>query len=184
MTKFEVSAAPLRHIFGKKNISVLLSLFFLAWPAYGSFSPGRSGEESPASGDIPQSRRPLVKSLLVPGWGQLAEKKYLEGFLFLGGEVFCFYQALKANSKGNSSYRLYKDAGGVEDALRYRGLTEKYDARRNKYLLAAAGIWALNLLDIYLIVRNKETANREKGLRVNLETGIGETLALAVRCSF
>ncbi len=52
------------------------------------------------------------------------------------------------------------------DAVRLRQETEKRDSRRNQYLLAGAAVWALNLLDIHLIVRGKEGAAKVLSLRL------------------
>ena len=120
----------------------------------------------------------LQKSLLIPGWGQLAEKHYAEGLLFLAAEAFSIYQIVRFNHKGNFYYERYQDAVSVDDAVRFRGLTEDYDKKRNLYLIAAAGIWAVNLLDIYVIVKNK------RKLRLQLERVGKKGLALSVGFSF
>lgn len=99
---------------------------------------------------------PLHKSLLIPGWGQLDEKQYLKGIVFVSAEIFCLVNVFTNNHKGNKNYRLYQDAGNVDDAVYYRDLTEKFDRRRNAYILAAMGVWALNLVDIYFTVQNRE----------------------------
>ncbi|MBN1271664.1 MAG: hypothetical protein JXB26_05280 [Candidatus Aminicenantes bacterium] len=107
----------------------------------------------------------LQKSLLVPGWGQLAEKRIFEGVFFLGSEIFCFYKFFNQNHKGNYYYEKYKNAAGLEEAVRFRELTEKHDTLRNKFLLAAAGIWVLNLVDIFLIVKSREGDEKEFSIR-------------------
>ncbi|MGD2295733.1 MAG: DUF5683 domain-containing protein, partial [Candidatus Aminicenantes bacterium] len=109
----------------------------------------------------------LQKSLLIPGWGQLAEKRYLEGAFFLSAEIFCLVEVFANNNKGKKNYRLYRDAESVDEAVKYRGLTEKYDKRRNAFILAAAGVWAVNLIDIYLILKNKK--DKKGGVGVKLE---------------
>jgi hypothetical protein len=109
----------------------------------------------------------LQKSLLVPGWGQISEKRYVEGAIFLGGEIFCLAKIFSCNHKGNTYYDLYKAADNLEDTVKYRKLTEKYDASRNRYILAAFGVWAVNLADIYVIVRGRK--NNHKSLRFWLE---------------
>ena len=122
----------------------------------------------------------MQKSLLLPGWGQLAEKRYLEGFLFLGAEIFSLYQIFHNNHKGNSTYDKYRQADNVEDVVRYRELTEDYDRKRNNFILAAVGIRAVNLLDIYVIVKNKE----KQKLRLQLQSVDHKGMALTLRYSF
>jgi hypothetical protein len=134
------------------------------------------------SADQPQERpkglSSLQKSLLFPGWGQLAEKHYLEGLFFLTAEVFCIYQIVRYNHKGNTHYSKYQNALSVDEAVSYRQMTEDYDKNRNLYLLAAAGIWAVNLLDIYVIVKSKQK------LRLQLQRVGKKGMALSLRISF
>lgn len=98
----------------------------------------------------------LHKSLLIPGWGQISEKRYIEGLLFLTAEAFCFYNVFTYDRKGNYYYQKYKEAIIPSDVATYRELTEKFDVKRNKYLAAAVAIWAFNLVDIYIIIKKKE----------------------------
>ncbi len=109
---------------------------------------------------------PLEKSLLLPGWGQISEKRWLEGVFFMAAEAFCIVGALRQNKLGNSVYLAYRAAANQPDAVRLRQETEKRDSRRNQYLLAGAAVWALNLLDIHLIVRGKEGAAKVLSLRL------------------
>lgn len=109
---------------------------------------------------------PLEKSLLIPGWGQLSEKRYVKGSLFLAAEIALLCGFAANNALGNENYDLYKKAESMDDAVRCRRLTERYDARRNRFLLAAAAVWGLNLLDISLIVKNKESGGPKASLRI------------------
>ena len=122
----------------------------------------------------------LQKSLLIPGWGQIAEKRYAEGFLFLSAEIFCFYKIFSYNHKGNYYYDKYKKADNVSDAIKYRDLTESYDTKRNKFLLAAASVWVINLIDTYIIVKNKEKKRRN----INLKFEHNENKSLSFTISF
>ncbi len=122
----------------------------------------------------------LKKSLLIPGWGQLAEKRYVEGIFFLGAEIFSIYQIFYNNHKGNVYYDKYRGAENVEDATHYRELTEDYDKKRNIFILAAAGIWAVNLLDIYVIVKNKE----KQKLKLQLQSVDHKGMAVTLHFSF
>jgi hypothetical protein len=126
---------------------------------------GRDAGQGEKTADQAKGLGSLEKSLLIPGWGQISEKRWLEGAFFLAAEAFCIVQALRQNKLGNSAYLAYKSAGSLDDVVRLRQETEKRDSRRNQYLLAGAAVWALNLLDIHLIVRGKEGAAKELTLR-------------------
>ncbi len=124
----------------------------------------------------------LEKSLIVPGWGQLAEKRYVEGIVFLSAEIFCLVKIMANNHLGKENYSLYKQAATIEDAVRYRKLTEKYDTRRNQFMLAAAAVWALNLVDIYLIVNHQ--GKKERALELKVGRGENKTISLAIAYRF
>jgi hypothetical protein len=141
------------------------------------FSPSKDSVEKAKSDKTFTS---LKKSLLFPGWGQFAEKRYVEGVLFFAAEAFCLYNIFSYNHKGNKNYALYKDATNVDDAVKFRELTEKFDTKRNISILAAAGIWMINLIDIYLIVKSKE----KKQLKMKIESGKNKILAFSVSYSF
>ncbi len=124
----------------------------------------------------------LQKSLLVPGWGQIAEKKYVKGLFFMGTELFCIINILSDNHKANKNYEAYKEAVHINDAVSFRALTEKYDGRRNRFLAAAVGIWILNMIDIYFIVKNKQ--KKKRNLWFSLESASKKTLSLTISLRF
>jgi hypothetical protein len=105
-------------------------------------------EESPL-------RKALERSLLFPGLGQLGEKQYIKAALFGGAEIFCLARVLFFMGKGNSAYKKYRDAIDYESAVEFRLQTEKYDRRRNSAILAAAGVWVLNMIDIFIFAKKK-----------------------------
>jgi hypothetical protein len=144
--------------------------------------PAGPTADAPKPAPDPAVLRTLKKSLFVPGWGQAAEKRWLEAAVFFGAEAGCLAAILVNNHSGNKNYDLYKAASTSEDAVRYRALTERYDTRRNGFIAAAAVVWALNLLDTYLIVHAK--GGKAKTLRLGIETGAKATLALSLRFGY
>lgn len=100
-------------------------------------------------------RRALERSLLFPGLGQLGEKQYLKAALFAGAEIFCLVEVLVFMDKGNDAYRDYRDATDAAAVIEFRALTEQYDNRRNVAILAAAGVWLLNMIDIFVFAKKK-----------------------------
>jgi len=155
------------------GLCLLLFFSLLPLPAAGC------DEEKPAPDRLLGS---LEKSLIIPGWGQLAEKRYVEGIVFLSAEIFCLVKIIANDHRANENYGLYKQASSMEDAVRCRQLTERYDARRNRFMLAAAAVWAVNLVDIYLITSHK--AKKERALELKVERGENETISLAIAYRF
>jgi hypothetical protein len=146
----------------KAAIAIFLSIFVLV--RTGNPQDIKNKQTPP-----PSERRtfgPLEKSLLLPGWGQLSQGRILEGIFFLGSSAFCLYEILLNNHRGNENYTLYQTATNLDDAVRYRALTERYDRRRNQFLLTGGAVWALNLLDIILIVKAKDAAKNSLTFRI------------------
>jgi hypothetical protein len=118
---------------GKKSISfilVVLSSWVLCYPQ----------GENPEGDENRKKFSSLHKSLIIPGWGQIAEGCPFEGLLLLSSEALVIYQIFKNNHRGNGYYDLYKAATNTEDASKYRELTEKYDRTRNQMMVIAAGV--------------------------------------------
>jgi hypothetical protein len=154
--------------------------------------PGMAGENHfPALGmkttdeDPPLSERrfgPLEKSLLFPGWGQMSERRWLKGTAFAVAELACLAGALSQDKLGNKNYNLYRTASDSTAAIRYRSLVERYDGRRNAFLLAAAAVWAVNLVDIFFIVKGKET--KSNVLSLGIEHGPTREIRFSIGCRF
>jgi len=161
-----------RSWIGILGLLLVFAAVTLPFPALGQESaPDTAAPERPGLSS-------LQKSLILPGWGQLAEKRYVEGIAFLAAEAVCLVGILSYNHSANTSYAQYQSATSRDDAVRFRALTEKYDARRNRVLLAAAAVWIVNLVDIYAIVKKNE---KDRGtLRVSLQSGPDSGVALAL----
>lgn len=158
----------------KRGLITVLVLFSLAF----SFLPCSGQEVAPEESPPEKKFTSLHKSLLVPGWGQLAEKRYIEGIVLLSAEIFALYKVFSYNHKGNRAYSRYRVADSVADAVHQRQMTEDYDKKRNQYLLVAAGVWVVNLIDIYFIMKNKD--NKGNKLRLKFESGKNKNLAFTV----
>jgi len=100
-------------------------------------------------------RRALEKSLLFPGLGQLAEKQYLKAAVFATAEIFFLANVVIHIHRGTEAYRNYRDAGDEAAAVEWRLQTEKHDRRRNTAILAGAGVWVLNMIDIFVFAKKK-----------------------------
>jgi hypothetical protein len=127
---------------------------------------------------------PREKSLLFPGWGQIAERRILKGAAFAAAELACLVGAIHYNAGGNSAYDQYKAAGDAASAVRYRKLVERNDGRRNACLLAAAAVWAVNLLDIHLLVNRKGAGPASRSFTIGITHGPSSAIGLSVDCRF
>jgi hypothetical protein len=97
----------------------------------------------------------LERSLLFPGLGQLKEKQYVKAVIFASAEACCLVQAFIQARRGNDAYHSYRDAQDAAAAAEWRRQTVACDRRRNTALLAAAGVWVCNMIDIFVFVKKK-----------------------------
>jgi hypothetical protein len=100
-------------------------------------------------------RQALERSLLFPGLGQLGEKQYVKAAIFASAEIFCLVQAFIQAKRGNDAYHSYRDAQDAAAAAEWRLQTAVCDRRRNATLLAAAGVWVCNMIDIFVFAKKK-----------------------------
>ena len=97
----------------------------------------------------------LEKSLIFPGWGQLIEKQYLKGIFFMSSEILCITQAIINNNRANKFYKKYREANNSNDAAAFRLETERFDKRRNTFILAGTIVWVANMIEIYIYTKKK-----------------------------
>ena len=109
-------------------------------------------------------RKALERSLLFPGLGQLGEKQYVKAALFGSAEIVCLVQVLIFRGKSNNAYKKYRDATDPLTVIEFRNQTEKYDRRRNTAILTAAGVWVLNMIDIFIFAKKKYGKKASIGL--------------------
>ncbi|MEN8152486.1 MAG: DUF5683 domain-containing protein [Acidobacteriota bacterium] len=157
-----------------KNKPFIIFIFILYFLYTGYLFPSK-GPDNPATG-----KKALEKSLIFPGLGQLIEKKYFNGILFITGELFCITNFLINNSRGNEAYENYKIADTTENAIIWREKVEKYDKKRNIFLLAGAGIWILNLVDIFIHIKKKYKRN----ISLSIKNGKNNKISLGIGYSF
>jgi len=138
----------------RRTLALLLLAALAAGPA------ALRGEEKPP--EEPRLRRALERSLLFPGLGQLYEKQYAKAALFAALEVFCLARVVVDARAGNDAYRNYRAAADPAAAAAWRLETERCDRRRNTAILGAAGVWVLNMVDIFVFTRKKY--GRERSL--------------------
>ncbi len=124
--------------------------------------------------------RALEKSLIFPGLGQLHEKKYLKGVVFITAELLAITGAILTNHQGNKNYNKYRSSLTTSDALFFRKETENFDRQRNLFIAAGIGVWIINLLDIYIIKKKME----KKSIEVSLKKGINNEICFTLNYSF
>jgi hypothetical protein len=116
------------------------------------------------------------RSLLIPGWGQLANKRY-SGYVFLplaiaalGGLAYTQRAYMQANDD-------YEDVLNREHKTyaELQELAEKRDDRKLQRLIAAgtvAGVWLVNVVDAFLEAHLLNQQRRHAEVRAQLQTRV------------
>ena len=160
----------------RKPLTLLLLAVLLAG------SPALRGEEKPP--EEPRLRKALERSLLFPGLGQLGEKQYVKAALFAAAEIVCLSLAVFMAARATTPTDDYRDATDPADG---RGLAPRdraRDRRRNTAILAAAGVWVLNMIDIFVFAKKKYGGRAIVGLPPLSTTMKTKRSALAFACRF
>ena len=122
----------------------------------------------------------MMRSMIVPGWGQLYSDRKLVGWSILGGEAvigllaFSSYSAYsKANSdlvSFNEQYKSATDPLQIAD-LRAKTLQAEVDQissndQMTMMIYAAGGIWAVNVVHAMLTGPKPEMASKKSGFDI------------------
>jgi hypothetical protein len=87
-----------------------------------------------------------VRSLLVPGWGQMYNDRPVRGGLYLGGAVLLLGGAAVAAVQADRRLEAYHEAGRDTAEARFTSY-EKAVKLSNGLLIAGAALWTLNVID-------------------------------------
>lgn len=150
----------------------------------------------------PKTRiKAAVRSLVVPGWGQLYAEQKTKSFIFNLLAVGSVAAYLIANDEYNDKYNDYKASERAYDSTITHGGSyadirssyqdfrenqeEAYDAEtmRRVTIGAVVGAWSLSVLDALFFFPQERGTFTVKGLTVKPETGSG-TIGLTLTKSF
>jgi TM2 domain-containing membrane protein YozV len=125
----------------EKKFLVIISLVFIAFFPYGA-----AARERTYNFDEPTPANAMMRSMILPGWGQFYNGQPLKGLLFAGVEIAAVGGAFVMYSKANTTYSDY-ETKRTDDL--YTDYSKQIDTT-NLFIYLAAAIWAGNILDAYL----------------------------------
>lgn len=106
----------------------------------------------------------LRRSLLVPGWGQRHLQSMTRGVIYTAGFALAAGAGLALHVAQKQAQRSYLDATTPQQIeRRYEIYNQRY-RWRNAALMAAGGIWALNVLEV-LLVEPRASLGRAPGAK-------------------
>ena len=188
---FEVAtgaaAKTINTTYEGKVDGLITEIEILAWEMMGlkppkSLANKKQGGSQSVSTAVAEKNRfgAAVRSLILPGWGQLYSGKKLMGWSILGGEAvigllaFSSYSAYsKANSdlvSFNEQYRNASDPLQIAD-LRAKTLQAEVDQissndQMTMMIYAAGGLWAINVVHAMLTGPKPEMASKKSGFDI------------------
>lgn len=98
----------------------------------------------------PVSLTPEVRSLLLPGWGQLSRGESGRGAAFVTGFGLAALAALGFGLQASAAYDAYRAATTPEEAVRERRRTRRFDRFQNLSIGLAATVWLGSVVDLRL----------------------------------
>jgi hypothetical protein len=140
-----------------------------------------SAEDSTAAPPA-QTKNPagaLLRSLALPGWGQLYNEQYIKSALVLAAEGLLVAGAVVEHRRADDDHAVYKDLSRSE-AVReaaWRRYSRRID-KRNSYLWYYAGFKFLSIIDAYVDAHLYRFDEGPFG--VEARAGLEEDIELAV----
>lgn len=138
----------------KMSIVAVLCILMVPWQVWAE-STYNFKEKSPTNS--------ALRSLILPGWGQLLNEQPTKVLIFAGAEAISIGTAFIMYSKANSTYDEYEEKR--TDAL-YDDYSSQIDTA-NMFVYLSAGIWVWNVVDAYLsggdpVERKEKRKNKEE----------------------
>jgi len=96
----------------------------------------------------------ILKSALVPGFGQITSKAGTKGTIFLGAELLSLGVSLYLYDRSNYYYNQYLTATQIDDIQQYYSLAQTPRYYSMLFLALGVVIWGYNIYDVILTTDN------------------------------
>jgi len=114
------------------------------------FAVGKK-EQLPTFDEVSFSRkygaRGLIRSAIVPGWGQFYKGSILKGGLVLGGEVLLIGGIVFCENERVNYRKKIKQTQNIDHILTYSNKADNYRTARNIMIGGAAALYVYSLID-------------------------------------
>ena len=122
----------------------------------------------------------LIRSMVMPGWGQFYSDRSLMGWSFLGGELALGALAYLSYSSYQTSYddvtnfnAQYRSAVDPDQIMTLKAQSEQAESdvtaakdQFNTVILAAGGLYVANVVHAFLIGPKKDTAAKKSKIDI------------------
>ena len=169
----------------KRGICIVVCLVYVLGTA-----PAVRGQEEMFAEELRVSgKTAILLSVMFPGLGQMASGYKLKGGVFLLTELVALVVAVDAHEEYDTRLSVYEESRGEYDAIRMGGnyqdaetkwrrlvdLNDDLDSLHDRRLIfgyAAAGIYALNVIDILFLRSGGPTAEHKTDGTMGISAGL------------
>lgn len=92
----------------------------------------------------------LFKSLVLPGWGQIGNRKYVKAAVFAGFQVWFVSSAIRYGGEASDARRDWSDAVDSAERNRLYAIFDDKRGQRNKFTWFAAICSFVSMFDAYV----------------------------------
>jgi len=136
--------------------------------------------------DSTGSQRPttaLFKSMLVPGWGQVGNKKYIKAVIFAGLESLAFGTYWHYRTKTSDARAAFESAGLNEQGMLFREY-ENARSERNRFAWYTGSLIFISMFDAYVDAHLVHFPKRDESISLRLVPTEDAHPALALSYNF
>ncbi len=123
----------------------------------------------------------LFKSLLVPGWGQIGNHRYVKASFFIMVEGACFVSAIHYGRQVGDAQKLYDAAPTLAKRNQFHDYLDNKRKNRNKWLWYAGIATFVSMFDAYVDAHLSGSPLDKRNDNVNVD--VGPDLGGGVRAS-
>ncbi len=92
----------------------------------------------------------IFKSMLIPGWGQIGNRKYLKAGIYASLESFWVILALDYRSQANDYFDKYSKSDSLSDKNEFHRLYDEKKNKRNRYYWFFGLTTFISMFDAYV----------------------------------
>lgn len=118
------------------------------------------------------TQRPMValfKSMAIPGWGQLGNKRYVKAAIFAGFQTWFVYSAVKFGGEASDARDAWSSETSLVERNRLYDIYEDKRGQRNKFTWFAVICSFISMFDAYVDAHLSGSPEHLTGDRVTFE---------------
>lgn len=128
--------------------SLALLILLCSWSG-GAYCSGGTAADSTA-GTAPSPKGALLRSVVYPGWGQLANGKPYKACVIMAVEAYLAGVAISSDRSARDAGELAWAAATPGEAEKYEERSARYEERRNAYFWWLGATILYSMLDAYV----------------------------------